>query len=77
VAEAILDAAVDPTRSRKVGVMAKVNTAMAKAVPGLADRMAARQADRQQYDEPPRDPIGTLYAAGESGRVYGRVKGEE
>ena len=71
VAEAILETAVDPTRSRKVGVMAKVNTAMAKAVPGLADRTAARQADRQQYAEPPRDPAGTLYTAGESGRIHG------
>ena len=77
VAEAILDAAVDPTRSRKVGVMAKVNTAMAKAVPGLADRMAAKQADRQHYDEPPRDPVGTLYTAGESGRIHGSGGKEE
>jgi short-subunit dehydrogenase len=77
VAEAILEAAVDPTRYRKVGVMARVNTAMAKAVPALADRMAAKQADRQQYDEPPRDPAGTLYTAGESGRTHGSGGREE
>jgi short-subunit dehydrogenase len=71
VAEAILDAAIDPTRTRKVGMMAKVNTAMAKAVPALADKMAAKQADRQQYDEPPREPAGTLYTPGESGRIHG------
>ena len=71
VAKAILDAAVDPTRERKVGMMARVNTAMAKAVPSLADKVAARQADRQQYAEPPRDPVGTLYTPGESGRTNG------
>lgn len=71
VAAAILDAAVDPVRERKVGMMARVNTAMAKAVPALADKMAAKQADRQQYDEPPRDPSGTLYSPGESGRTRG------
>lgn len=71
VAEAILEAAAEPTRSRKVGVMARVNTAMAKAVPALADKVAARQADRQQYAEPPRDPVGTLYTPGESGRIRG------
>jgi short-subunit dehydrogenase len=76
VAEAILDAAVDPTRERKVGMMARVNTAMAKAVPALADKIAARQADRQQYAEPPRDPVGTLYTPGESGRTHG-VGGRE
>jgi NADP-dependent 3-hydroxy acid dehydrogenase YdfG len=71
VAKAILEAAVEPTRSRKVGMMAKVNTTVAKAVPALADRMAAKQADRQQYDEPPRDPAGTLFTPGESGRTRG------
>ena len=76
VAEAILDAATDPTRYKKVGAMAKVNTATANLVPPLADRMAAMQADRQQYDEPPRDPSGTLYAAGEAGRTHG-VGGRE
>lgn len=71
VAEAILDAAADPTRERKVGMMARLNTAMAKAVPVLADKMAAMQADRQQLDEPPRDPTGTLFTPGESGRMRG------
>ena len=71
VAKAIVEAATEPTRDRKVGMMARVNTAMAKAVPGLADRVAAKQADRQQYDEPPRDPAGTLFTPGESGRVRG------
>lgn len=77
VAKAILDAAADPTRERKVGMMARVNTAMAKAVPALADRVAAKQADRQQYDEPPRDPVGTLFTPGASGRVRGTGGREE
>lgn len=71
VADAILEAAREPTRERKVGIMARLNTAMAKAVPALADKVAAKQADRQQYAEPPRDPVGTLYTAGESGRIRG------
>jgi len=72
VAEAILQAATHPTRDVRVGAMAKVNTAMFKLMPGLADRMAARQVDRQQYDEPPRDPAGTLYKPGEGGQMRGR-----
>ena len=39
--------------------------------PALGDKMAAMQADRQQHDEPPRDPEGTLYKPGESGRIHG------
>jgi short-subunit dehydrogenase len=71
VAEAILEAAVDPTREKKVGVMAKINAAVAKISPALANKMEAKQAERQQYDEPPRDPEGTLYKPGESGRKHG------
>lgn len=71
VAEAILEAAVDPTREKKVGVMAKINAAVAKISPALANKMEAKQAGRQQYDEPPRDPEGTLYKAGESGHKHG------
>lgn len=71
VAEAILETAVDGKRYRKVGMMARMNTAAAKTLPPLADRLAAGQADRQQYDEPPRDPAGTLHTAGGSGRTHG------
>lgn len=71
VAKAIIEAAAEPTRNRKVGMLARVNTTMARAVPALADRVAAKQADRQQYDEPPRDPAGTLFTPGRSGRVRG------
>lgn len=56
VAEAILEAAVSPTREKRVGTMAKINTTMASLLPGMADRMAAKQAERQHYDELPRHP---------------------
>jgi short-subunit dehydrogenase len=71
VADAILDAAVNPTRDKRVGMMSKLNTTMAKIMPGLADSMAQKQADRQHYDEPPRNPEGTLFSPGESGQTHG------
>lgn len=71
VADAILKAAVKPERDVKVGAGAVLDTALSKLAPGLADTMAAKQADRQQYHEPPRDPEGTLYKAGESGQIHG------
>jgi short-subunit dehydrogenase len=71
VAEAILEAAVDPTREKKVGAMARINAAVAKLSPALANKMEAKQVARQQYDEPPRDPEGTLYKPGESGHKHG------
>ena len=71
VADAILKAAVKPQRDVKVGAGAVLDTALSKLAPGLADKMSAKQVDRQQYQEPPRDPEGTLYKAGESGRTHG------
>ena len=75
VAKAIVDAAVTPTRSKKVGLMSKVNTATAKIAPTLGDKMAAKQLNRQQYDEPPRNPEGTLEDAGETTAGSARVRG--
>lgn len=75
VAEAILKAAVKPVRSKKVGALSKVNTATAKLAPSLGDKLSARQADRQQYDEDPRDPQGTLERAGELVGIAGHVHG--
>jgi short-subunit dehydrogenase len=72
VASAILDAAVSPTRTTKVGAMSKLNTAMAKIAPRLADRMAKLQMGRQQRDEPPRSRHGALFHGSESGRTKGR-----
>jgi short-subunit dehydrogenase len=71
VADAILKAATKPQRDIKVGAMSKVNTTISKIAPSLGDKMSAKQVDRQQYDEAPRDPEGTLYKPGEEGRVHG------
>jgi short-subunit dehydrogenase len=71
VADAILSAAVKPARDVTVGAMAKLNTATAKLAPSIGDRMAAMQADRQTYDEPPRNPEGALYKASGGGGIHG------
>jgi short-subunit dehydrogenase len=71
VADAILDAAVTPTRDVRVGALAKLNTTAAKVAPSLADKMSAMQANRQQRKEPPRDPDGALYTPSEVGEVRG------
>jgi short-subunit dehydrogenase len=71
VADAILKAAVKPTRDIRVGAMSKINTFVAKTLPGVADRMTAKQIDDLHRDEPPRKPEGTLHVPGESGRVHG------
>jgi hypothetical protein len=71
VAEAILGAAVRPTRAVKVGAMSKINTFVAKNLPGVGDRMAARQVESFKRDEPPAHAEGTLYIPGESGETHG------
>ena len=71
VADAILGAARKPERDVKVGMMAKMNTTMSKIAPSLGDKMSAMQVDRQQRDELPRNPEGTLYKPSEDGRTHG------
>ena len=71
VADAILGAAVKPTRDVKVGMMAKVNTFVAKNLPAIGERMAAKQVKNLQRDEPAEQPQGTLYTGGEEGRTHG------
>ena len=71
VADAILKAATRPMRDVKVGLVAKVDTKLVSLVPALADKVSALQANRQQYDEPPRDPEGALFKPGGGGRVHG------
>jgi len=71
VAEAILDAAQNPTRDVKVGMMSKVNTFVAKNAPSVGDWMAGKQANRQQRKIEPQDPEGTLFKPGESGQTHG------
>jgi len=75
VAEAILDAATDPGRAMKVGAGAKVNTAIAKLAPALGDKFAAKQTDRMQYDEAPRNPDGALYQASQATGVVAQTHG--
>jgi short-subunit dehydrogenase len=75
VATAILNAARTPTRDKKVGAVAKLNTAVAKIAPSLGDKMSATYVERQHYDEPPRHPEGTLYHPSESTGVVGRTHG--
>ncbi len=75
VAEAILEAAVKPTRHTKVGLMSKVNTTMSNVLPGVADKMSAKQIDRQQYSERPRNPDGALYQPSEMTGVAGQTQG--
>jgi short-subunit dehydrogenase len=73
VALAILDAATDPVRDVRVGMMSKLDTTVAKLLPALGDMLSRMQIGRQQRDESPRHPrSGTLYEAGEAGRVRGR-----
>jgi short-subunit dehydrogenase len=71
VADAIIAAATQPVREVKVGLMAKVNTALFKMAPGIGEWVARMQAHRQHYDEPPRDPQGALHRAGGGGRIHG------
>lgn len=71
VANAILEAATNPTRDIKVGAVSKLNTTIAKIAPRLGDKLSSMQADRQHYDEPPRNPQGALYIAGGQGQIYG------
>lgn len=78
VADAILKAATSHQRDVKVGAGAVFNTTLGKIAPGLGDKISAKQADRQQYNEPPRNPEGTLFKAGEGGQIHGSGgKGED
>lgn len=75
VADAILQAAIRPTRDHRVGLMAKINTTVATLAPAIADSLAARQVDKQHYNEPPRRPAGTLRQSSETMGVVGRTHG--
>jgi short-subunit dehydrogenase len=71
VAEAILHAATNATHDIKVGTMSKLNTAMHHLMPAVAAKLEAKQLNRQQYAEPPRDSEGALHQAGGNGQIYG------
>ncbi len=74
VAEAILKAAEDGGRDVRVGGMAVMNSMLSKVLPSLADKIAAKQVDRQQREDLPMNPRGALYDPGATGRIYGMYK---
>jgi short-subunit dehydrogenase len=71
VAETILETATKGGRDVRVGAMAVLNTTAFKMTPGLADKFAAMQANRQQEEFAPIDPEGSLYKPSRSGRIHG------
>ncbi|HKY01688.1 MAG TPA: SDR family oxidoreductase [Burkholderiales bacterium] len=75
VADAILEAATEGGRYKKVGTMAKMNTMAAKLMPALSDKLSAMQASRQQQDVAPINPDGSLYQASGGGQIYGHAPG--
>ena len=75
VADAILEAAVSPTRAKTVGTMSLINTTIAKVAPSLGDKMAAKQVNRMHYDEKPRHPAGALRQPSEATGVVGQTHG--
>ncbi len=75
VAEAILDAAENPTREKKVSTSATLNATLAKVAGSVADFVAGKRAPDLHYDEPPRNPAGTLHQSGEATGVAGEAHG--
>jgi NADP-dependent 3-hydroxy acid dehydrogenase YdfG len=71
VASAILHAATTPMRTVRVGLMAELDVALEKLIPGISDKLSVFQVPRQQRDGPPRNPEGSLYTSCSSGRIYG------
>ncbi len=75
VADVILAAAAKPTREKRVGFKAKLNTTVAMLAPGLADRLSAKEVRNMQYDQPPRHPEGALNQPSEATQVTGQTHG--
>jgi len=71
VAETILETATEGGRDVRVGAMSVINTSAYRFTPSLADKFAAKQANRQQEAFPPIDPEGALYKPSHSGRIHG------
>lgn len=71
VANAILHAAEHGGRDVKVGAMANANITVTRLMPRVADALSAMRSKTQQQDRAAVDPAGTLYRAGESGRING------
>lgn len=75
VAEAILHAACHRTRLDRVGARATFNALAARMAPAMGERMAAKLVDKQQYDEPPRDPGGILHRPSAEAQLVGQTHG--
>jgi short-subunit dehydrogenase len=75
VAEAILEAAENPTREKKVSVSASLNATLAKAAGGVVDILAGKKMADMHYDEPPRNPQGALNQPSEATGVAGQTRG--
>lgn len=72
VARAILYAATHVKRDIFIGSGAKVTSLMGRVAPRVIDRVAGpMMLKEQRRPELPRDPAGSLYAAGVDGRVRG------
>lgn len=75
VADAILHAAMHPTRHTHVGTMSKINTAAAKLMPNMADRMAGKMEKQMRGVEAPVHPEGALYQSSEAIGLAGQTHG--
>ena len=74
VAEAILKCAVAPQRDVIVGGAGKMLSILGEYFPGLGDKiLGASIFQNQKKDEPPRNPDGALYKAGEGMRERGDI----
>lgn len=72
VAAAILHAAAHPERDVYVGTAARVMSTLGRQAPRVMDWLGERvMTGQQKRDEPPRNPEGALYKAGDDGRVHG------
>jgi hypothetical protein len=61
VVDAILQAAVKPTRDQPVGAISYLGSIFAKVLPKLEDKVAAAQSERQHFNQKPKDAQGILY----------------
>jgi short-subunit dehydrogenase len=75
VAAAILHAAETPTREKKVSPSAFLNATLAKVAGGVAEFLGGKRVGDMHYDEPPRNPAGTLHQPSEATGVVGRTRG--
>lgn len=75
VAEAILAACETPTREKKVSTSASLNATLARVAGGVAEFLGAKRVSDMHYDEPPRNPQGTLHQSSEATGTAGQACG--